>query len=89
MTDAIARTAGDNTTDDQERKSEQIEYKKFLKVEEYKEIERWCRDAVSSGSGFLFDPMLFHQKLHDASVSFQFPFEVTFLVHGAVKCLCC
>jgi hypothetical protein len=31
---------------------------------------------VSSGAEFLFDPVMFHQALYEASIEFEFPFEV-------------
>mmetsp|Transcript_24596 Transcript_24596/g.57755 ORF Transcript_24596/g.57755 Transcript_24596/m.57755 type:complete len:325 (+) Transcript_24596:47-1021(+) len=38
-------------------------------------VERWCRDNIKVGSGFLFDRLLFYEELKTASQRFDFPLE--------------
>lgn len=47
-----------------------------LEVKQYKRVEKWCRQQVSEGAAFLFDPVLFQDTLYNISKEFVFPFEV-------------
>lgn len=44
-------------------------------VSKYLEIDRWCREAISCGREFLYNPSLFHEEIHKAAVDFQLPYE--------------
>ena len=45
-------------------------------VAQYRNVEKWCRDAVKHNANFIYDAALFHRALHEASTDFGVPFEV-------------
>ena len=49
-------------------------------VEQYNEIESWCKHEIASGSDFLFDPVLFQQTLEVKSSEWGFAYEVGSIV---------
>ena len=41
----------------------------------YYRVERWCREEISNGSNFLFDPVLFREAIEAESKREDFPLE--------------
>jgi len=44
-------------------------------IDQYRKVERWCKDQINNSSDFLFDAVLFQTTMRATSKVFNFPLE--------------